>query len=55
MVVDRLMHHRLLGYQIVGAVDDATNGHTPLPIEGALVLGDLAHLNDIIRRYKWTK
>ena len=51
MVVDRLMHHRSLGYQIVGAVDDATNGHTPLHRRRA-VLGDLAHLNDIIRRYK---
>jgi Undecaprenyl-phosphate glucose phosphotransferase len=53
MVVDRLMHHRTLGYKIVGAVDDAANGHTPPShIEGAPVLGDLAQLNEIIRRYK---
>jgi Undecaprenyl-phosphate glucose phosphotransferase len=51
MVADRILHHRELGYQLVGFVDDRAGGDH-LGYRGLPLLGTLAEVGEIAQREK---
>ncbi|MFL5734347.1 MAG: undecaprenyl-phosphate glucose phosphotransferase [Chloroflexia bacterium] len=52
VVVNRLRQHNTLGYEVVGVVDDSNGSPAPNPyLNSVPVLGDLAHMRDLVRGY----
>jgi Undecaprenyl-phosphate glucose phosphotransferase len=49
MVADRVLHHRELGYQVIGFVDDRAGGDH-IGYRGLPLLGTLAEVADIVQR-----
>lgn len=52
MVVDRLEHHRTLGYEVLGVVEEAGNNGSDSVVRRSPVLGDISRLREIVRKHK---